>query len=146
MKNRVFIIITMILVCFTSCVSPLWNPPIKQNNTYWVEESYKLYFYVDENEPYSTVGYMQEGVKIRLAFGYDDRSIIFSDDVYNKEDALGPNAIILEGDCDFSKEQYKMTITESTVDFISIDEQMIFTRVKELPDWAVQLKEENDDA
>jgi hypothetical protein len=149
MKKLLLIIPILIIIFFTSCVSPFWNPPTYQEDALWLANEFYMFFWVNSSENMGTIGtWIDEDNKIEIKIDfdpafysvvYDNNEIIYSDRGFNPN-----NAILFGGDNRFRKNSFTITVTSSEIESIKVGDVITFNRVDELPGWAVVLEAEDE--
>jgi hypothetical protein len=121
-----------------------WNPPTYQGEGLWIADEHEIYFYVDLSENMGTIGKLNNGgeiIIIRFEFDnapnvavYDDSKIIYNDRGFD------PNlALIFGGDCKSGRNKLTVTVSGSIIDSIKKGDVIVFNKVDELPEWAVDI-------
>jgi hypothetical protein len=143
----VFLIFSLVFYC--SCDYTPYPYSQKNKDTSWVSEDYKMFFLVVwETEG----GYTTD---IMLGFWVKDDEVIEFDfshlgnDIYAFKTDIEPSAPItkerklFEGTFKYRNggKKFTITVTDTNVENIKIDDKITFNRVDELPDWAAEVLE-----
>jgi hypothetical protein len=158
MKRKIlfFVTIAMISTFLTSCMPLGWNPPNEQDGTIWVSDNPKAYIEVDfsfnpdwqNNGGKIFIG--EHGEYVEISIQFDPGGVEVYDPfkfVRRRGQGLDVNdAILFTGGCKIRKNRFTITVTVTFVDYIAVGDVITFTRVDELPEWAVvsEVEEEGD--
>ena len=148
MKKFINILILMIL----SLTLVSWDmdsdiKPRNQLNTNWVSENPDIFFTVLEDEGYylclGTLKDSEKSYNIELDFDFGREVNIVDYDILQKNNFVYKTEdLMVRADCKFSEKKCIITVTESVIDSIKVNDKITFNRVEELPDWAKELDEE----
>lgn len=139
MKKILNIILLMVLsLILVSCDMDSDVKPRNQFNTKWVSENPDIFFTVAEQEGCSGVlNTSEQSYNIMMDFDFGrDVNIIDYDTLKENNFVVKTNQILVRADCKFSEKKCIITVTESVIDSIKVNDKITFNRVEELPDWA----------
>jgi hypothetical protein len=125
--------------------------PRNRLNTKWVSDNPTIFFTVTKDEGYSVcLGNLvnsEKSYSIELDFDYGRDVNIIDYDILKKNNFVRKinDDVIARGDCKFSEDKCIVTITETHVDSLKVDDKITFNRVEELPDWAKETSESSID-
>ena len=125
--------------------------PGRRVNTKWVSEEPEIFFVVaEDNDYYTCLGTLKDSQKlynIDMSFDYGkDVNIIDYDVLKENNFVLKEEHILAKATCDFSEEKCVIKITKSSLDSIKVGDKITFNLVDELPEWATQVTEPNDES
>ena len=142
-----------IYLSVVSCTDKSDLKPIYRLNTKWVSENSDIYFVVSEDGDNTVcLGALKENEKpyniiMEFNFGVDKRVFIRDYDALKKNNFIYEETQLLaKADCDFSEEKCVIKITESSLDSIEVGDKITFNLVDELPEWATQVIEPDDES
>ena len=142
-KYRTIIVIALVIIgALIYCLSPVRNRfsglrPEDQNNTTWISEIPKIILNIDYNNHFCSSGKIFLNNTINVAFFFDTGRSVLVDDidkiVYQTESdgERGMNdskALVFWGECDFSTDCCKITVTKSNVDEIKVGDEIVLYR------------------
>ena len=149
MKKICYVMMMMIsTVTFVSC--DMYNDvkPRNQDDTIWVSENPDIFFTVADAEKggYTVcLGILKTSeiiYNIEMDFDYGSGVTIHDYNILKKNNFIYQmEDIILRADCDFSKNECNVTVTESFIDSIKADDEITFNKADKLPDWANEISE-----
>jgi hypothetical protein len=138
------LLIPLLIFIFTSCDYSL--TPDDQDGTIWVCDNPQMYFTVEKSREPRSSGVLvlnNENIKIVVyGGGGQGMEVVFrdNDDVNVLFDGGLNNGFKDNG---FSqKNKYILTVRNSEVDSIEKGDVIVFNRVDELPDWALEMESE----
>lgn len=145
--KKVYCMFTLVLTVFLTGCDPFYGKrPVDQIGTFWVSESPKMYFKVDEDFINWNAGILlgEENINISLLFDFGAGVLIEDTSKYIFPEDGGLNstkALLFKGNCKFAKTKLTITVTKSNIDSVAVEDKIVFKRVDELPEWAAELAE-----
>jgi hypothetical protein len=111
-----------------------------------------MFFVTDKSEHMGTIGiWFTDDINVNIKFDFGHGRDVFTYDVSKfiireRDGAIYVNeALLFEGECTFGKSKFTITITRSEIDSIKVGDVITFNRVGELPGWAINMKESEDE-
>lgn len=142
----IYIIISavILLIIFGLISSKKINSEFKPNyqlNSKWVSDNPDIFFIVtDDGEHKMCLGEFSLNSKIinvYVTFGLGRDCRMFVDDydaIVSNNFEYDPKTKLFRGDCKFYETKCIVTITETFIDSLHVDDKITFKRVEELPD------------
>jgi hypothetical protein len=141
------ILVIILLVVFGIICSKKINSEFKPNcqlDTKWVSDNPDIFFTVTDDGKHNiclgefNLNSKIINVKLTIGPGRDSSMIVDDYDamVINNFE-YDPKIELFRGDCEFHETKCVVTITESYINDINVDDVIEFKRVDELPEWAV---------
>lgn len=135
------ILIIILSLTLVACDMDSDVKPRNRLNTNWVSDNPRIFFTVTQGEGHKDcLGRLEDSDKIyNIAMDFDfgrEVNIIDYDILKENDFVMKSKYILVKGDCKFSEKKCVVTITESNIDSLKVDDKITFKLVEELPDWA----------
>ncbi|MBE6857039.1 MAG: hypothetical protein E7500_06395 [Ruminococcus sp.] len=146
------IVIATLIVFFTRISiknnSPTQLSPVGRTNTNWTNDNI-CFSVCDNSQCLGKLKAESEMINIQILFGTGfDTSITIEDyDAKIKENyVFNPERYLLSGDCKFKEDSFTIKVTDSKIDYIKKGDKITFNLVDELPEWATQVTETDEES
>jgi hypothetical protein len=146
MRKLLFCFSLILILFLVSCDMLAHKHPTNQNNTIWVSDNPRAYMRVYSNLNWLNIGklYIDEhsDAFVEMSMDFEGTGVdVYDPSKFTFRERDGAiyvfDALLFSGTCKFRNNRFTITVGHSEVDFVAVGDVITFTRVDELPEWAV---------